>query len=214
MFIKSLLAIAVLGAATVEPVKLARTYAENQTKTYAVWAENKEREFSFTGDLTFKVAGKAKDNLTPLKVTCPSARVTVQGNIAEDEAIDTTLNYDSHGLPVDMTVDGSMMAVAVTNLSGYVPGTDVEVGKAFDIKWEQGGNVFKGKGTLEKVEDKDGKKVATVKIEADFTPSSGETAKLDVTTEIDLADGTTIGSKGKIAVSDEGTFEFTIKPKV
>lgn len=213
MVIKSLLALAILGAASADTVKLTRTYPETQAKSYAVFAENKDREFVFTGDFTFKVAGKAKDSLTPVKVTCPAAKVTIQGNVAEEDAIDTTLSYDSNNMPDNFDLEGNMIAVVVLSISGFVPNADVEVGKPFEVKWDKAGTTFKGKGTLERIETKDGVKIASVKTVADFVQSADRALKLEVLSEIDSADGSMIGAKGKITVNESDVYEFTIKPK-
>ena len=213
MVIKSLLALAILGVASADTVKLTRSYSEAKAKSYDIFAENKEREFVFTGNFTFKVAGTAKDSLTPLKVTCPAAKVTIQGNVAEEDGIETTLNFDVNNMPDMFDLEGNMIAIVVLSISGFVPNADVEVGKAFDIKWEKSGTTFKGKGTLQMVEEKEGVKVASVKTEAEFSGGSDRSLRLEVVTELDSSDGSMIGSKGKIVVNEADTYEFTIKSK-
>lgn len=213
MLLKSLLAITLAGFVVADGVKLARTYPDKQSKTYIVSALNKEREFKFDGTFTYLVEGPAGEGLTKVKVTCPSAEVTIQGNVQESQSVDTTLTFDAHGLPTDCPADDAMMAVLVTSLSGFMPATDVEVGKSFPVKWAKGGHDFQGSATLEKIEEKEGKKTGTIKLKAEFTPSGETPGILETSSEVDLADGSLITSTGNLRIGDEGVFEIAIKAK-
>lgn len=211
MVFKSLLALTLLVAAG-DTVKLAKTFAPSESTTYEVSAVDKEKDVEMGGKVTFKATSSTDSKKTAVSVTSPSITLKQGGEVRADQTLDSKLTIDSHNMPTEITVKEADVAILLVSIAGYLPDADVEVGKTFDIKWEAGGNTLQGTGTLEKVEEKDGKKVASIKLRADFTPS-GEPHKGEVNflSEVDTAQGSLISSKGTVKVEGDANMEVTIK---
>jgi len=208
---KLLLTLLIAGAAGPDAVTLARTFTEGKTATYQVSAVDKSRDMKLESKLTLSVSGKTADGKTPVGVKSPSVTMSIGGNVASEDPIELKMNFDSHGMPLELTVQNGDAAVAMLAIAGYLPGTDVEVGKSFPIEWQQGEIRLNGSGSLEKVEEKDGRKVATVKIKAELTPGSETPGVIETLSTIDLADGSLVESNGKVTIENEGEFVLTVK---
>lgn len=210
MVFKTLLALTLLAAGA-DSVKLSRTYAPEATTVYEVSAVDKGHDLGLEGKLTFKVAGKTEDKKTPVSVTSPSIAVMKGGTAVDDQGLDEKLKFDNHNMPLELEVNGPQSAIIIVAIAGYLPDADVEVGKAYDIKWESGNTKLQGKGTLEKIEEKDGKKIATIKIAAELFPGDDDKGTLSLTSTLDLSTGDLLTSTGSVVIESQNDFVVTIK---
>lgn len=211
MTIKPVLALLLATSVTPDTASLARTFNDGKAVTYQVSALDKARDLKLESKLTLTVTGKTTDGKTQVNVKSPAVTVSMAGNVASEDPLDSKLTFDTHGMPLELSVQNQDSVVAMLAIAGYLPGSDVEVGKTYPIKWESGEMRLAGQGSLEKVEEIAGRKLATVKIRAELIPGSDTPGVLETTSTIDLADGSLVESNGKVTIENEGEFALTIR---
>ena len=205
---KSLLALTLLFL-TADQVKLTHVFAADESSTYEMKAVDLKDDVTLSAKITFKVTGKTESGKTPISVSSPSVALTSKGQSAGEQKLDSKLLFDAHGMPLEAETEKGEIVVLMISTAGYLPDSEVEVGKTFDIKWSAGGNSLEGLGTLDKVEEKDGKKLATIKIQADLKPGDHK-AVVDFTSVVEIATGQLVSSTGTFKA--EGTLlDVTIK---
>lgn len=208
MALKSLLALVLLFG-TVDQVKITRTFAADESQTYDLKAVDLKQDVTVTAKVTFKVNGRTESNKTPISVAAPSVALSSKGQTAGEQKLDSKLLFDAHGMPLDADADKGEVIVLMIAIAGFSPDADVEVGKSFDVKWAAGGNSLEGLGTLDKVEEKDGKKLASIKIQGDLKCGDHK-AVVDFTSIVETATGQLVSSTGSFK-ADGSEMDVSIK---
>lgn len=207
MALASLLLTTVLLAQ--QPVKLSHTYVKDQKVTYALTLNIPDQGLEISSDLTFTT----KDDKGTHEAKSPAVVIKKDGaEVASNELTIDKLALDPKGLAPTYEFNDTGIAIIIANMCAYMPDKEVAEGATFAVSEKKENYTVEGNGKLLSIEEKDGKKLATVELTLDVAPTSEKPGHLVVKSVFDLATGQLVSSKGTVDI-ENGKVEITIKRK-
>jgi hypothetical protein len=192
-----------------DSVKLVRAFLAGDDATYSlkVTAKAGDEDIEASGDVQMKVDKVLDGGKAALTCTLRNVKVLFGGTPMEMPVEPFSANWDAMNMPDRLTTQGVEWMYMLIALSSLLPGKDVEIGKDFEVSWENNDRTcsVKGKGKVLEIVDGDGGKFAKVQYDLTVLPENEpEPGTVKTLAEIRVDGGKLIRCEGTVAVVSEG----------
>lgn len=176
-----------------ESVKLARTHEVGKKSDYTVKVDVPDL-LTIESEMTFETK-KVEDKLITVLAKAGKQTMTMSGGVPVSEPADFgEITIEPSGMPRGFLPKDESVPPFLVLLLSYLPKGEFEVGKAVDLTWKQADSgELTGTMTLEKVDERDGKKIAVFKTSREYWPKDdSHSGTLKGTLEFDCADASLV----------------------